>query len=134
MAAVVSQGCNRSLTRTFTARDACNNTATRSRTVRWTSDNTAPTITITCGSLDLGCYPGNDDGDISRPNTNVDQLNFNTICSATASDACGPTTLTSSDGPVVSNGCGRSKTRTWTARDACGNTCYSFPYYNMDRG
>src|SRR4030095_15632853 len=31
-------------------------------------------------------------------------------------------TPTSSDGPVVSNGCARSQTRTFTAIDACGNT------------
>jgi hypothetical protein len=42
--------------------------------------------------------------------------------SASATDACGPTTVTSSDGSVSSNTCGRSQTRTFTARDGCGNT------------
>ncbi len=121
---VVSDGCNRSQKRTFTAKDGCGNTATTSRTVRWTSDNTPPTIILTCGSLDLGCNPGNNSNNNDKISTggNGNAINFNTICSATATDACGPTTLTSSDGAVVSNGCNRSLTRTWTAKDACGNT------------
>jgi NADPH-dependent 7-cyano-7-deazaguanine reductase QueF-like protein len=42
--------------------------------------------------------------------------------SATATDATGAVTVTSTDGPVVSDGCNRSKTRTFTATDVCGNT------------
>jgi hypothetical protein len=45
--AVISTGCARSQTRTFTATDACGNIATDTRTVSWTSDLTAPVITIT---------------------------------------------------------------------------------------
>src|SRR5206468_2124845 len=41
---------------------------------------------------------------------------------ATATDACGTPTLTSTDGAVQSSGCLRSQTRTWTATDGCGNT------------
>ncbi len=121
---VISNGCNRTQRRTFTAKDACGNAVIASRTIRWTSDNTPPTIILTCGSLDLGCNPGNNSNNNDKINTggNGNAINFNTICSATATDACGPTTLTSSDGAVVSNGCNRSLTRTWTAKDACGNT------------
>src|SRR6185436_1311376 len=79
------------------------------RIVTWTADNTAPIITTGGNALALGCNPsiGAIDGALGT---------------ATASDACGAITLTPSDGAVVSNTCARSQTRTWTARDACGNT------------
>ncbi|TMI67965.1 MAG: hypothetical protein E6H09_23490, partial [Bacteroidetes bacterium] len=105
----VIDGCSRSRTRTFTATGGCGNTATASRTVTWTSDNTAPVLTATGGSLSLGCNPTT--GDINGA-----------LGSASATDACGTPTVSSSDGSVVSNGCARSQTRTFTARDACGNT------------
>src|SRR6185436_15905962 len=106
---VSSNGCSRSQTRTFTAIDACGNTATASRTVTWTSDNTAPVLTTGGGSLSLGCNPSANDI-------------ANSLGTATATDACGTPTVTQSDGSVTSNGCARSQTRTFTARDACGNT------------
>src|SRR4029453_9515912 len=106
---VTSNGCSRSQTRTFTARDACGNTSTASRTVTWTADVTPPVLTTGGGSLTLGCNPSA--GDING-----------SLGTATATDACGTPTVTSSDGSVTSNGCSRSQTRTFTARDACGNT------------
>src|SRR5687767_4849247 len=106
---VSRNGCLRSQTRTFTARDACGNTATASRTVTWTADVTAPVLTTGGGSLTLGCNPSA--GDINA-----------SLGTATATDACGVPTVSSSDGTVSSNGCSRSQTRTFTARDACGNT------------
>src|SRR6185436_2234528 len=106
---VGSNGCGRSQTRTFTARDACGNTSTAARTVTWTADTTPPVITTGGTTTTLGCNPAASD------------IN-NALGTATATDACGVPTVTSSDGSVGSNGCGRSQTRTWTARDACGNT------------
>src|SRR6185295_10438819 len=110
---VSSQGCSRSQTRTFRAIDACGNTSTASRTISWIADLTAPTLT-TGGSVgngaNLGCNPtaGAIDGALGT---------------ATATDACSnPTVSAPSDGPVSSDGCSRSQTRKWTARDACGNT------------
>jgi hypothetical protein len=61
---VVSNVCNRSLTRTFTARDACNNTATTSRTVTWTADLTPPTFTGSYTTVSLGCNPSNPSGSL----------------------------------------------------------------------
>jgi len=104
---VVTDGCNLSKTRTFTARDGCNNTATISRTVRWTSQASPPTFTGSYADVDLGCNPANPDGSLG---------------SATATAACGLPSITPSDGPVVTNGCARSRTRTFTASDGCGNT------------
>ena len=109
MVLLSSNGCARSQTRTFTAIDACGNTSTASRTATWTADVTAPTITATGGSLTLGCNPTA--GDINGA-----------LGSASATDACGTPTVSSSDGAVISNGCARSQTRTFTAIDACGNT------------
>src|SRR5258705_363900 len=106
---VSSDGCSRSQTRTWTARDACGNTSTASRTATWTADVTPPTFTTGGGSLTLGCNPSQSD------------IN-GALGTASATDACGNPTVTSSDGAVQSNGCSRSQTRTWTARDACGNT------------
>ncbi len=107
---VSSNGCARSQTRTWTARDGCGNTSTASRTVTWTADITPPVITVNPTiQVILGCNPTA--GEINTA-----------LGTASASDVCGNPTLTSSDGPVTSDGCFRSQTRTWTARDACGNT------------
>jgi hypothetical protein len=104
---VQSDGCARWRIRTFTATDACLKTATTSRTVRWTSDNTPPAFTGTYGDVNLGCNPENPSGSLG---------------SASATDACGAVTITSSDGDVQSNGCARWRIRTFTATDACLKT------------
>ena len=97
---VVSDGCNRSRTRTFTATDGCLNTSTTSRTVRWISDLTPAAFTGSYADVNLGCNPANPDGSLGT---------------ATATDGCGAVTITSSDGAIQSNGCNRSRTRTFTA-------------------
>src|SRR6185436_14703808 len=93
----------------WSARDACGNTSTAARTVTWTNDVTAPSVSANGTGTSLGCNPSA--GDIN-----------NALGSASATDACGPTTVTQSDGAVSSQSCGRSQTRTFTARDGCGNT------------
>src|SRR5213075_348139 len=111
--AVSSEGCSRSQTRTFRAIDACGNTSTASRTISWIADLTAPTLTTggtVANGANLGCNPtaGAIDGALGT---------------ATATDACSnPTVSAPSDGTVGSDGCTRTQTRKWTARDACGNT------------
>lgn len=109
---VVSTSCNRSQTRTWTAVDGCGNVTTSSRTATWTADLTGPTITTGGSNPALGCNP-------SAAAINA------ALGTATATDACSTPTISSSDGVVISNGCSRSQTRTWTARDACGNTSTS---------
>jgi hypothetical protein len=109
---VGTQQCLRSQTRTWTARDACGNTSTSARTVTWTSDVTGPTITTGGTTTTLGCNPVASDINAA-------------LGTATATDACSTPTLSSVDGSVGTNNCGRSQTRTWTARDACGNTSTS---------
>ena len=104
---VSSNGCARSQTRTFTARDACNNTSSAFRTVTWTADNTPPGFTGSYADVNLGCNPANPSGSLGT---------------ATATDACGAVTITSTDGSVASNGCNRSITRTFTAEDGCHNS------------
>src|SRR5262245_63314062 len=57
-----------------------------------------------------------------RCNPDPTSINGN-FSTPSSSDACGPTTLTSSTGADVPGAnCTVSRTRTWTARDACGNT------------
>jgi hypothetical protein len=87
---ISSNGCLRTQIRTFTANDACGNTATVSKTVSWTSDVTPPTITATGTSLLLGC------------NSTATDINA-ALGSATATDACGTPTVTSSDGHCINN-------------------------------
>ena len=82
--AVTSNGCARSQTRTWTAVDACGNTATASRTVTWTLDNTAPAFTGNYNDVTLTC--------------NIAEW-VGSLGTATATDACGTPTITSSDGP-----------------------------------
>ena len=106
---VRSDGCNRSQTRTFTARDACGNTSTASSTVTWIADLTPPVITQVVLSTSLGCNPSA--GDINGA-----------LGTATATDACGTPTVSNVMGLYQVNGCNRTQTRTFTAIDACGNT------------
>src|SRR4030095_2320124 len=107
--AVGTNGCILSQTRTWTAVDACGNSSATSRTATWTADNMAPVLTATGNNTPLGCNP---------TGAAIDAA----LGSATASDACGTPTVTSSDGAVGTNGCILSQTRTWTAVDACGNS------------
>ena len=117
--AVQSTTCGRSQTRTFTARDACGNTATISRTVSWTTVPAAPTFTGSYATVPLGCNP-------------VASDIIAALGSATATSACASIAPDSSDGPVVSTGCGRSRTRTFTATDGCGNTATASRTGNLD--
>jgi hypothetical protein len=106
--AVQSDGCARWRIRTFTATDACLKTATASRTVRWDADNSGPVFTGNYNDVTLDC--------------NVSEW-IGSLGTATATDGCGgAVTITSSDGSVQSDGCNRSITRTFTARDGCTNT------------
>ena len=79
------------------------------RTATWTADVTPPVFTTTPASVDLDCSA-------SVPSS----------VAPTASDACGTPTVTmtgSTDNPAnCTTGFSRIVTRTWTARDACGNT------------
>jgi len=113
-----SNVCSRSQTRTYTATDACGNTATTSQTFTWTADVTGPVFTSCPAGSDLGCNP------TSIPDAGV----------ATATDACGTPSITSSLGAEVGSSCSRSRTRTYTARDACGNssTCQQVFTYTVD--
>src|SRR4026209_1227590 len=93
-------------TRTWTATDACGNTATASQAIT-VEDNTPPVISGVDGAQTIYC-----------PSTPV-------CSSPTASDGCGAMTasLTYSDATTPGT-CANAytKTRTWTATDACGNT------------
>src|SRR5207244_1606508 len=96
---------NKDVTRTWTAKDACGNTSTKSQTIH-VVDTTAPQIAGVGGPQTVQC---------DQP------LGFS---DPTASDNCDPKpTLTFAD-VTVAGSCAQNKdvTRTWTAKDACGNT------------
>jgi hypothetical protein len=116
---ISTNGCSRSQTRTYKATDACGNTATVGQTFTWVSDLTGPVFTSCPAGSNLGCNP------ISIPDPGA----------ASATDNCGGTpTITSALGGEVGTGCSRSRTRTYTARDACGNTstCQQVFSYTVD--
>ncbi|MBG6112182.1 gliding motility-associated-like protein [Flavobacterium sp. CG_9.10] len=94
-----------SITRTWTAKDACGNTSTASQTIN-VQDLSGPVI---------AALPT--DSTISCPATPE-------FAQATATDECGSDfTLTSTDAKTPGACAGTySVTRTWTAKDACGNT------------
>src|SRR5206468_527781 len=92
------------VTRTWTARDACGNQSTASQVIHVT-DTTPPAIAGVGGAQTIQCG--------SAPQ----------FSSPTASDACDASpTLTFAD-VTTPGSCPQSYdvTRTWTARDACGN-------------
>jgi gliding motility-associated-like protein len=104
-----------SVTRTWTAKDACGNTSTASQTINVT-DTTAPVIAALPAPSTISC-----------PATPA-------FAVATATDACGSTvTLTSVD-VTTAGGCAGSYsvTRTWTAKDACGNTSTASQTINVN--
>ncbi|KGO91554.1 hypothetical protein Q767_15935, partial [Flavobacterium enshiense DK69] len=94
-----------SVTRTWTARDACGNSSTKSQTIN-VQDVTAPVIAALPTTSTINCPA-------------VPQF-----AQAIATDNCGSTfTLTFNDVTTPGQCAGSySVTRTWTARDTCGNS------------
>jgi hypothetical protein len=83
--------------------------ATMNGSVQISLDLTAPTITSVTGTtLTLGCNPSASDINAA-------------LGTATATDAVSTPTINASDAPATGT-CSKSQTRTFTARDACGNT------------
>ncbi|ESU21239.1 hypothetical protein FEDK69T_26060 [Flavobacterium enshiense DK69] len=94
-----------SVTRTWTARDVCGNSSTKTQTIN-VQDVTAPVIADLPAASTINCPA-------------VPQF-----AQATATDNCGSAfTLTFNDVTTPGQCAGSySVTRTWTARDACGNS------------
>ena len=108
---LIVNGCNRSQTFTYTATNVCGLSATPCEvSYTWIVDLVAPVITAIGTPTDgvLGCNPDA---------ATIDAA----LGTASATDNCGPVTAVPSDGAVISDGCNRSQTRTWTSVDACGN-------------
>jgi hypothetical protein len=105
---VVINGCNRTLTRTYTATDGCGNTSTCSQVLTYKVDITPPVFTYCPPDQYLGCNPELLPG----------------CGAATATDDCGSVTITNSLNPTVANGCNYSQSYTIKATDACGNTAH----------
>jgi hypothetical protein len=105
--------CARSQTITYTAEDACGNKATATQMFTWTVDTQNPVFTYIPAGGNLGCNPTS----IPGPGT------------ATATDNCGTPTITVQTGNVMTNGCSRSQTITYTAEDACHNKAIATQVY-----
>ncbi|KAL7561672.1 hypothetical protein ACA910_015414 [Epithemia clementina (nom. ined.)] len=99
------------ITRTYTIKDSTNVPLTCSQTIT-IKDTSAPTFTVRPANINVQCG-SSCAGSLAPACTNGP---------ATATDNCGTPTVTSSD--VTTAGCGNTKTvtRTWTARDTCGNS------------
>jgi large repetitive protein len=87
----------------FTATDNCGNSSTASA-ILTSVDNTPPVITNVPANVTINC-----------PATP-------TFAAPTATDACSSATLTFTDAATGSCPAGYTITRTWVARDACGNS------------
>jgi hypothetical protein len=96
-------GNTETITRVWVATDACGNQSSCTQLIT-VVDTTAPSITCPA-DITVEC------------NTLYDP---SVTGSATASDLCGSTTVTFTDGPM-SGECPTVFTRTWTATDECGN-------------
>ena len=111
-AAVNVGGCNWTRTRIYTATDACGNTATCSQVYTYTVV-TAPVLAGVPANANLGCNP------TSLP-----------VCATTvtASNQCGPVTVTCTPGAITTTGCTRTQIFTYTAT-ACGLTASATTTY-----
>jgi hypothetical protein len=100
-------GCGHLRTITYTATDSCGNSATCVQHISWTVDTTAPSFTQCAGDRDLGCNP-----------TTIPDCDTNSV---SATDDCSTPTITCSSVDATNN-CSRSRTITYVATDACGNS------------
>ena len=100
-----STGCGSAIVRTWTATDACGNKTVHTQTIT-VEDNIAPVFT--------GTLPGN-------ITVNCDQIP--TAATLTATDNCGTPDILYNEVKTAGN-CANEYmlTRTWTAKDICGNT------------
>src|SRR5205814_1133302 len=101
LGSVTASGCSNSQNRIYTATDGCSNSSTCTQTFSWTADTTPPTFTLCPSGSALGCNP-----------TGVPAAAI-----ATATDACGSVTITSSLSSVTASGCSNSQNRIYTATD-----------------
>ncbi len=97
--------CPTIITRTYEATDICTNQATCIQVIT-VHDTIPPVFTQTPPDVDLGCNPA------SVPVCDVAQV--------TATDNCGPVTITCGSADVVTD-CDHTRTITYTAADLCTN-------------
>ena len=114
----IKNNCNWSVTRTYTIKDACGNTVTQSPTqIISGKDASAPVLT--------GAWPADITGqDVCYSQDLSAKLADDATIAELYSD-CGEVTVTHEDVPTI--GCSWSIVRTYTIKDACGNTVTPSP-------
>ena len=103
-------GCIHERDIVYTVTDNCGQSASCTQHIYWTADLNPPSFTNCPGDKDMGCNP-----------TSIPDCDLTTV---SATDDCGRAVVTC--GSVDSaDGCGHTRTITYTATDACGNkaTC-----------
>jgi hypothetical protein len=100
-------GCSHTRTITYVAADACGNSSSCVQHITWTADTTAPSFTRCAADQTLGCNP-----------TTVPTGDVTAVA---ATDTCSTPVISSSYSDSSSN-CGRTRTITYVATDACGNS------------
>jgi hypothetical protein len=116
-----TNGCGRTRTLTYTATGGCGNTATKTTVITWTVDTVPPVFTLCPTNMSLGCNPA------SIPDCDTSTNNVR------ATDNCGTPTITCAKVDTT-NGCSRTRTITYTAKDACNNsnTCVQVITWTLD--
>jgi hypothetical protein len=102
-----ADGCNHTRSITYVATDACGNSSSCTQQITWTEDKTAPQFTTCASDMALGCNPA------SIPDCDTTQV--------AASDNCSTPTISCSKSDSV-DGCNHTRTITYVATDACGNS------------
>ncbi|MBR3648074.1 MAG: hypothetical protein IKN59_06780, partial [Paludibacteraceae bacterium] len=122
----LTSDCGWTITRTYTIKDACGNTVTPSPTMSVSgSDQTAPVLT--------GIWPA----DVTGQNncfSNADKsvLATETEVAALFTDNCaGEINVTYADAESLTSDCGWTIIRTYTIKDACGNTVTPNPTMSL---
>ena len=105
---IITQACGSTIERTWTATDDCGNTTSQTQTIT-VEDTTDPTLNGVPNNLTVEC-----DAIPTAPVIGIGGV--------TASDNCDTSVTIIFSENIITQACGSTIERTWTATDDCGNT------------